>query len=168
MEIMSGHGTKVALLRPQAGEAMQIVIRPGHTYLLDFEPYTAEAALDGPDLCLSFDNGAVLSLKDFLTAASGGDFILRLPDGTQISGKDTAESLTMPLEKFHTDAVLDALCPAQQLFAEDQTVPGLPGESAGKGTEAAAPAADALRADISLTPDADGLLPWLLIHPDIL
>ncbi|MDR2668692.1 MAG: hypothetical protein LBC14_01905 [Desulfovibrio sp.] len=192
---MSEYRTEVELFRPPAGESRQVAIRPGQAYVLDFEPYTADFTLDGADLYLNFDNGAVLSLKDFMTAASSGDFTLRLPDGVQISGKDTAESLTLPVQSFHTEepSILppaDAVHPGEQqalpaetlhtadlfaslqpgpaLFAEAQAVPRTrEEESAGKEAEQATPVADVFQTACAPALDYGGLRPWFLIFPDI-
>ncbi|MDR1686419.1 MAG: hypothetical protein LBR82_08290 [Desulfovibrio sp.] len=133
---MSEYKTEVELFRPAAGESRQVAMRPGQAYVLDFEPYAAEFTLDGADLYLNFDNGAVLSLKDFITAASAGDFTLRLPDGVQISGKDTAESLTFPVADFHTEEPL--LLPAEAAYTGEQ--PTVPAEVVHTGEPQALPA----------------------------
>jgi hypothetical protein len=158
---MSGYKTEVELCRPQAGEARQIAMQPGHAYVLDFEPYTAEFTLDGADLYFTFDNGAVLSLKDFMIAAAAGDFTLRLPDGVQISGKDTAESLNLSPESFHTDGLLASLQTEAPLFAETRTETE---HSAAGGTRDAI--ADMLQAPCSPAADDGDLRPWWLIFSE--
>jgi hypothetical protein len=139
---MSEYKTEVELCRPAAGESRQVAMRPGQAYVLDFEPSVAEFTLDGADLYLNFDNGAVLSLKDFITAAGAGDFTLRLPDGVQISGKDTAESLTLPVKNFHTEE--SSILPAETAQAGE--VPTLSAESEQAGEAPSLPV-EVLRAD---------------------
>jgi hypothetical protein len=191
---MSEYKTEVELFRPPAGQSRQVAMRPGQAYVLDFEPYAAEFTLDGADLYLNFDNGAVLSLKDFMTAAGAGDFTLRLPDGVQISGKDTAESLTLPVQSFHTDAsstltaeaahtgeppalpaevlhtddLFASLQSEPALFAETQaTFPARKEESADKDAAQATPTADILQTACAPAPDYGELRTWFLIFPDI-
>jgi hypothetical protein len=191
---MGEYKTEVELFRPPAGQARQVAMRPGQAYVLDFEPYTAEFTLDGADLYLNFDNGAVLSLKDFMTAAGTGDFTLRLPDGVQISGKDTAESLTLPVQSFHTDTsstrtaeavhtgeppalpaealhtddLFAFLQPEPALFTEAQTIsPARGEESAGKDAAQATPTVDILQTACASAPDYGELRPWFLIFPDV-
>ncbi|MDR2604240.1 MAG: hypothetical protein LBC55_02670 [Desulfovibrio sp.] len=191
---MSEYKIEVELFRPPAGESRQVAMQPGQAYVLDFEPYMAEFTLDGADLYLNFDNGAVLSLKDFMTAAGAGDFTLRLPDGVQISGKDTAESLTLPVQSFHTEEpptlpaeaahsveppalpaetlhTADLLAPLQPepaFFAEAQAAPpARAAESAGKEAEQATPTADILLTACAPASDYGELHPWLRIFPDI-
>ncbi|MDR2124843.1 MAG: hypothetical protein LBP38_07700 [Desulfovibrio sp.] len=148
---MGEYKTEIELFRPPAGKSLQVAMRPGQSYVLDFEPYAAEFTLDGADLYLNFGNGAVLSLKDFMTAAGTGDFTLRLPDGVQISGKDTAESLAFPVADFHTEEA--PVPPARAAFGGEP--PTLSAESAPTWEQAVLPVETLHAADLlaSLQPE---------------
>jgi hypothetical protein len=180
---MSEYKTEVEIFRPPAGESRQVAMRPGQAYVLDFEPDTAEFTLDGADLYLNFDNGTVLSLKDFMTAAGAGDFMLRLPDGAQISGKDTAESLSFTAADFHTEEppVLcalagysgEALTPEAPYYTWERQAPPAETLSAAGLLASLQPepalltpaAADILQA--ACVPDYAELRPWFLFFPDV-
>lgn len=94
----------IELSRPVSGSAFREDMEPGCRHMLDFYPEDATFEADGPDLRLTFDDGAVLTLAGFFPALDREDFILELPDGTLLSGRDVRESLTLALEDFHTDA----------------------------------------------------------------
>ncbi|MDR0826946.1 MAG: hypothetical protein LBN33_03585 [Desulfovibrio sp.] len=111
---MSGYETveKIRIPKPQAGQAVQIGMRSGQTYLLDFEFDAADVQPGDRDVRISFDDGAILFLKGFFPALDGGDFALQLPDGALLSGKDMAEALTLVVGDFHPEQPCLTLDPA--------------------------------------------------------
>ena len=93
----------VMLNKPAAGETVQVAIRNGQVYLLDFEPGETTWSNSGKDILIKFEDGSGMVLRDFFAAAKGGDFYLKLPDGAVLSGKDVVEVITTPLDDFHTN-----------------------------------------------------------------
>lgn len=92
---------KIMVAQPEAGEIRQVAVRPGMTYQLGFYPDSADFALQDADVRVSFEDGAILALTGFFSIS--GDFLLELPDGTTLSGKDVADALSMDLKDFHTN-----------------------------------------------------------------
>jgi hypothetical protein len=96
--------SKIVVPRPEAGLSVQIPVWPGNIYALDFDHLDAFFDQDGQNMQLSFPDGALLTLQGFCNATASDDITLELQDGTQISGIDLVETLSMPLQDIHTDA----------------------------------------------------------------
>ena len=92
--------SKVTLSRPAVGEIVQVAMRQGHVYLLEFDLGETTVAGSEKDVLLTFDDGSGMVLQNFFSAAEAGDFYLTMPDGIMVSGKDMLESLTLSLESF--------------------------------------------------------------------
>ena len=103
---MSGDvsASKTVVSRPAPGLAVQVPTRPGAVYSLDFDHLEASFEQNGRNMELSFPDGAVLTLQGFCQATASADITLELQDGTQFSGVELVEALSMSLQDFHTDA----------------------------------------------------------------
>lgn len=101
---MSGEeASKITVTRPEAGSAAQVLTEPGRVYALSFDHLTASFEPSDQDMRLSFPDGAVLTLQGFCTATAENDITLELEDGTQFSGAELVEALSVSLQDFHTD-----------------------------------------------------------------
>jgi hypothetical protein len=102
-----GSASKFIVHRPAAGLSVSVETRPGSVYHLDFDHGEADSyGKDGPNLELFFPDGGVLTLQGFCLATANADIILELVDGTQLSGAEVVEVLSMSLQDFHTNALL--------------------------------------------------------------
>jgi hypothetical protein len=99
-------GDKVLLSKPLGGETVQVAIRPGCVYLLDFSPDESVWERTENDFLIRFDDvPGVMVLRRFFAASDGAeDFFLELRDGSVLSGRDTAEVFSQNLQDLHTDA----------------------------------------------------------------
>ena len=93
------------LHKPDAGQSLQVSVHPGQTYVCDFFTDTVTFDQDNADVQLLFEDGAQIFLRDFLRVAKQEDFVIELPDGAQLSGRDVADAMNMVLQDFHTDAL---------------------------------------------------------------
>lgn len=90
--------------KPAAGQTQEVNVLPGGNYVLGFSLDAATFDSHDGDVRVDFDDGAVISLHDFMRASEKEDFTLELPDGTRLSGKDVAEMFSLVLQDIQTDA----------------------------------------------------------------
>jgi hypothetical protein len=95
---------EVLLTRPQTLPAVTVPIEPGHVYALDFPVETLQFEVQAHNLQLLFDNGSILVLQGFFSAAEEENLFLRLEDGTLLQGRDVAHIFLMDLQKFVCDS----------------------------------------------------------------
>ncbi|MDR2488403.1 MAG: hypothetical protein LBD42_02745 [Desulfovibrio sp.] len=96
----NGAAGKVQLHKPPDGETIQVAIRPGCVYLLDFEPGESLWEKKENDALLSFDgvSGVVVLRGFFSEIAETEDFFLELRDGTMLSGRDLVLGMTQDFQ----------------------------------------------------------------------
>ena len=99
-----GSASKFTVQKPAAGLSVHVSTRPGNIYRLDFDHAEATFEQSGPNMLLTFPDGAILTLQGFCLATASKDITLELADGTQVSGAEVAEALSMSLQDFHTNA----------------------------------------------------------------
>lgn len=95
--------SRILVHRPEAGQSVDIQVKPGCVYVLEFNQMEATFVVQHHDMQMGFDDGALVTLHGFCSASQERDTVLELHDGTQISGQDLAAALAMTLQDFHTD-----------------------------------------------------------------
>lgn len=141
---------EVLLTRPQTAVVLTVPIEPGHVYALAFSLEALLCDVQEQNLRLLFDNGAVLVLQGFFSAAADERLFLRLEDGTLLQGRDMATVFLTDPHKFVCDLdgaflageerlspLLDALPPGPDPPAQPPLSPA-PGPSPASGTWPAA------------------------------
>lgn len=100
-----GSASIFTVQKPVAGLSVSVPTRPGNVYHFDFNHEDATFEPNGPNMQLTFPDGGVLTLQGFCLATASADIILELVDGTQFSGAEMVEALSMSLQDFHTNAL---------------------------------------------------------------
>lgn len=84
---------RIVLNKPPSGQASTIAISGGRVYTLAFYAANPLWELDEDDATVRFDDGAVLLLRGFVSAALGAGFVLELPGGEMIDAADFVQPL---------------------------------------------------------------------------
>lgn len=79
----------VVLGMPGAGQTREVIIEAGGKYHFAFDPQDTTRTVDGQNLILSFKNGGLMILRDFVPAVSGDlPPQMTLADGSVINAQD--------------------------------------------------------------------------------
>jgi hypothetical protein len=85
----------VYLNTPEAGQTQEVLLAVGDIVRVDFDINNQTLVIDGDDLRIEFENGAVIVLDNFVALADQGVApLLSMPDGAMIPGEILLTALT--------------------------------------------------------------------------
>jgi T1SS-143 domain-containing protein len=90
---------RVTVHEPKAGATHEIVMVPGKTYAFQFDPRDVAKTVDGTNLMLSFKNGGLVIMRDYVPVMNGDlPPALTLADGTVIDAGKLVVATCAPAE----------------------------------------------------------------------
>jgi hypothetical protein len=106
----------VTVHQPGPGTTREVVMTPGKTYQMDFDWKGAAKTVDGTNLLLSFKNGGLVILRDYVPVMNGDlPPALTLKDGTAVDTKGMLATACTPTG----EPLVVAAAPQTKLRAPD-------------------------------------------------